>query len=607
VRAVRARAERAERAIQTPVARSVLSRDEAAPSVAPTTRTRVLRVAGRDASDLSEVTKWRRVAIPTTSSLELLRVLASVPEEELESVLPADLFRGISGLGRVREARAVTAAEGRIDEVTARESAPSGARTMQERVVARAETPVSTAATGSTVAAVAQRAETTTRRIRALYDAVLPRPAAAAVEAYLDGTAVPGLPRVTAGSPGAVRTPRVGAAAQLPTPAPAESSATGGRPAARRATRAIGAAARRGTQALPTTSAVRAEWDAAAPRVVSEREVRERPLERILGARPDELMARPYATPRTSTAARAGVTADAAYLAPHTAEPLVWSEEIASFVPVSLVNDPVAAVVAGYGGAAAAQRLGLSPTAVRAARGDVTKLATLPSLARGGEAASGAPDAQDVRAGVSAHVARRRDGIRRAMVRARDPMDLARVIVQRPADALEMAEELPDVAAKVVREIVKMRTLPDEAQELLSAQLAGSSSGPQSGNAAMRARRTRKRQTREQARKLLGMGGGGSSSAKGGDGVRQSRLSKLSQKLQSLIHLAEGQAADAENRVRRSDEKVDSPAAKDNSVDSSAEGVTLAALQREVLMAVLMELDQMKDRREGGPNVDIWW
>lgn len=85
-------------------------------------------------------------------------------------------------------------------------------------------------------------------------------------------------------------------------------------------------------------------------------------------------------------------------------------------------------------------------------------------------------------------------------------------------------------------------------------------------------------------------------------------MMKLSQKLLGLIHLAEAERRqdEASRRVRRASEKVDTSGDAGTS-SRGVDGVTLASLQREVLEAVLRELDQARDRREGGSHVDVWW
>ena len=84
---------------------------------------------------------------------------------------------------------------------------------------------------------------------------------------------------------------------------------------------------------------------------------------------------------------------------------------------------------------------------------------------------------------------------------------------------------------------------------------------------------------------------------------------KLSQRLMSLIHLAEvqGREQDAQRQVRRSDEKVDGAATGGHGKSDGMDGVTLASLQREVLEMVRRELEMTRERGEGGRHGDFWW
>jgi hypothetical protein len=84
---------------------------------------------------------------------------------------------------------------------------------------------------------------------------------------------------------------------------------------------------------------------------------------------------------------------------------------------------------------------------------------------------------------------------------------------------------------------------------------------------------------------------------------------KLSQRLMSLIHLAEveNRAAEAQRQVRRSDEKVDAAQTGGAGKADGLDGVTMASLQREVLEMVQRELETMRERGEGGRHGDFWW
>lgn len=206
---------------------------------------------------------------------------------------------------------------------------------------------------------------------------------------------------------------------------------------------------------------------------------------------------------------------------------------------------------------------------------------------------------RDVEAAKALAVADR--GLVRALSRATGTADVVRVLVERPAEAAVLARSLSGPAARVVQQITRMQTLPEDAAEVLSAPVvAGSEDAPAAR------RRARKGSS---VRRVRGWGGTSRATASGQDGAGEGRLMKLSRKLRDLIHLAEVERrqGDAQRQVRRSDEKVEASDAAGAQGDLDVDDVSLEVLQREVLEAVQRELELMSDRREGGPNGGFWW
>ena len=193
----------------------------------------------------------------------------------------------------------------------------------------------------------------------------------------------------------------------------------------------------------------------------------------------------------------------------------------------------------------------------------------------------------------------------RALTRAQRPEQVLEVIGERDGDVAELAAALPDAAARVLRQVSDMRTLPESEVQTLSAPVI--SMGP--GAVGVRQSGGGRGGPGSTTRRVRGAGGSAGSSATSIDGAGESKLMKLSQKLMSLIHLAEVERREDEaaRQVRRSDEKVEAPSTSRAGQTEAEDGVTLAALQREVLDAVQRELEMMRERGEGGRHGDFWW
>jgi hypothetical protein len=209
----------------------------------------------------------------------------------------------------------------------------------------------------------------------------------------------------------------------------------------------------------------------------------------------------------------------------------------------------------------------------------------------------------------------RAQGLLAALARTRRADEVMQVVLEHAGSGAELREleaVLPEPAARALHEIREMRTSAPT-PELLSPGAMGSEAREASSGASAASEGTRRAARRSNGhggvRRVRGFGGSRSSTAASAQGVGDSRLMKLSQKLMDLIHLAEVERreGDAQRQVRRSDEKVEAPThGRGGQVDVS-DGVSLASLQREVLEHVQRELDGIRERGEGGRHGDFWW
>jgi hypothetical protein len=198
-----------------------------------------------------------------------------------------------------------------------------------------------------------------------------------------------------------------------------------------------------------------------------------------------------------------------------------------------------------------------------------------------------------------------------ALARSTTAAEVATVLLDAPGAAVaELAEALPEPAARAVYEVTRMRTLPESEASVLAPGPARQGGGAvaQRDSASAGASGTNLRAALSAGvRRVRRTGGGGGPTTIGQDGHGEGRLMKLSQKLLGLIHLAESQKTDATRQVRRSDEKVGAASQGRAGQVEGADGVTLASLQREVLEAVQRELERSRERGEGGRYGDFWW
>lgn len=199
-----------------------------------------------------------------------------------------------------------------------------------------------------------------------------------------------------------------------------------------------------------------------------------------------------------------------------------------------------------------------------------------------------------------------------ALARAGRPEEVVRVILERQEGIRDLSRSLPSPAVQLIERIVKVSTA--EEQTVLSNQTRESRLGTPVQNAPVVKGAVRRRTSRSTARSFSGnyaRGDSGSASTSVGGGSTQ--VMKLAKKLQSLIHLAEVERrkADAQKQVRMAETGAEATAEGSQGSpggDDMAQTVNIKALQRDVLEAVLRELDLMQRRRQEEPDGrNIWW
>jgi hypothetical protein len=101
------------------------------------------------------------------------------------------------------------------------------------------------------------------------------------------------------------------------------------------------------------------------------------------------------------------------------------------------------------------------------------------------------------------------------------------------------------------------------------------------------------------------------STATSSQGIGAGKVTKLASKLMDLIHLAESErrVADAQSQVRMAEDTVEARAEGTPSSEKEigAGKINFKVLQRDVLEAVLRELEMTKLRREDPDGGHIWW
>ena len=198
----------------------------------------------------------------------------------------------------------------------------------------------------------------------------------------------------------------------------------------------------------------------------------------------------------------------------------------------------------------------------------------------------------------------RSGGLLRALARADSPEEVVRVILARGDRLSSLSQELPESAARLVDRMARLGR-----NELES--LATASTEREGPSAAMRSAGKATRRVLQPVKTGNIRNLSANSSAKSSQGIGAGKVTKLASKLMDLIHLAESdrRVADAQSQVRMAEDTVEARAEGTPSSEKEADSgkVHIKALQRDVLEAVLRELEMTKLRREDPDGGNIWW
>ncbi|TNE90640.1 MAG: hypothetical protein EP330_07765 [Deltaproteobacteria bacterium] len=205
---------------------------------------------------------------------------------------------------------------------------------------------------------------------------------------------------------------------------------------------------------------------------------------------------------------------------------------------------------------------------------------------------------------------RQDSGLFTALARSSTPDEVIRVILERGDSASSIRQELGAPAAAMVERIVRMRREVADTEQVLRPGRS-ESDRPVSADAAedVMAAAPLPGQTRR-ARSVRGVPSSFLSSAATRDGVGASNVMKLAGKLQRLIHLAESERRlrEAQAQVRMSTESVsEGTAAAGPNANTEDETPDIGALQRDVLHAVMTELELLRIRRQEDPDGPSRW
>jgi hypothetical protein len=190
------------------------------------------------------------------------------------------------------------------------------------------------------------------------------------------------------------------------------------------------------------------------------------------------------------------------------------------------------------------------------------------------------------------------------LARADSPEDIVKVILERGDRLSTLSQELPGPAARLVD---RMAQLGREELESLATKRT-ERDGP---SAAMRSAGKATRRVLQPVKRGNIRNLSAKSSAKSSQGIGAGKVTKLASKLMDLIHLAESErrVADAQAQVRMAEDTVEARAEGTPSIEKEKGSgkVNIKALQRDVLEAVLRELEMTKLRREDPDGGNIWW
>jgi len=194
-------------------------------------------------------------------------------------------------------------------------------------------------------------------------------------------------------------------------------------------------------------------------------------------------------------------------------------------------------------------------------------------------------------------------GLLGALARAGRPEDVVRVILERSEGLRSLGSELPSPVATLVERIVRIED--GAAAQERRGEAAIDTEGvlsPRRSHGSVRASRL---SSRSPSYRTLSRGSAGAGS---NAGVGASQTMKLANKLMKLIHLAERDRKDAQSQVRMAEDSAEARAEGRGGKPTGgrpSEPVSIQALQRDVLEAVLRELELTMVRNQGDP--DGWW
>ena len=198
-----------------------------------------------------------------------------------------------------------------------------------------------------------------------------------------------------------------------------------------------------------------------------------------------------------------------------------------------------------------------------------------------------------------------RGGLLKALARADSPEDVVKVILERGDRLSSLSGELPGPAARLVD---RMAQLGRDVLEAIATQRVEATSTPTGGRSSRRSTKTRVLQP-VKAGNIRNLSAKPSTTSTQGLGA--GKVTKLASKLMDLIHLAESErrVRDAQAQVRMAEDTVEARAEGTPSPEKAKEAgkLNIKALQRDVLEAVLRELEMTKLRREDPDGGNIWW
>lgn len=197
----------------------------------------------------------------------------------------------------------------------------------------------------------------------------------------------------------------------------------------------------------------------------------------------------------------------------------------------------------------------------------------------------------------------RSGGLAGALARASTSEEVVKVILERGDRLAHFGRELTPVMARLVQEIA------DKASTGADSALASNIREQMQTLVVRRSRGTREMSSSKHAalRNLQAKG-----SAKAVDGKGASRVTKLADKLMSLIHLAEAdrRVGDAQSQVRMAETGASADAGADSKGAAQSSGeqevLNIKALQRDVLEAVMRELELIQARGDSNEH-NFWW